>query len=237
MRPHLEPSAATDRAAARLLHGLSGMIERIPQGVAMWGGEITGRMMAEIGALPFLIWSGEHRAYWRPSGHGYTADTAAAGRWTFAEAYFATKHCGPEKAISLQPIDYVRLDLPLPTSVNGLFIEAPSRKATGKGKPRVKTREYKAWIDAAGWMLKPQLAAQGAPIMPETPTFGRHWALWIRVNIDHTGDVTNRIKALEDLLVSWKITVGDQWNDRCTVERDRTLDVECRVIIYRKVQP
>lgn len=215
------------------------MIERYPQGIRLHPGHkggIDGPFMAACAALPVLIWSGEHGAYWRPDATGYTTIPDAAGRWTLAEAYFATKHCGPEKSISFQPIDYVRLDLPLPTSVNGLFIEAPSRKATGKGKSRVKTREYQAWVEAAGWALKPQLVAQGAPVLPETPTFGEHWALWIRLNIDHKGDVTNRIKALEDLLVAWKITVGDQWNDRCVVERDRTLDVDCRVIIYRKVR-
>lgn len=213
------------------------MIERYPQGIRLHAGHeggIDGAFMAACAQLPVVIWSGEHRAYWVAGANGYTTGVEYAGRWTLAEAYFQTKHCGPEKLISFQPIDYIRLDLPLPTSVNGLFVEAAGRKR-GEGRQRVKTREYKSWIDAAGWALKPQLQAQGATIQPETPTFGRHWALWIRLNVDHQGDVTNRIKALEDLLVAWKITVGDQWNDRCVVERDRTLDVDCRVIIYRKV--
>lgn len=210
------------------------MIELYPQGIPLWGAEISGRLMSQVAPLPVLIWSGEHRSYWRPNGNSYTANPATAGRWTFAEAYFATKHCGPEKAISFQPIDYVKLDLPIPTSVNALFVEAASRKR-GSGRQRVKTRDYKAWIEAAGWSIKPQLAAQGAPIMPDVPTFGKHWALWIRLNVDHASDITNRIKAIEDLLVAWNITVGDQWNDRVTVERDRTLDVACRIIIYRKV--
>lgn len=216
------------------------MIERYPHGIRLYrkgdSEGVSGAFMAACAPLPFLIYSGEHGAYWRPGGHGYTTRPDEAGRWTLAEAYFATKHCGPEKAISFQPIDYVRLDLPLPTSVNGLFVEAAGRQK-GQGRQRVKTREYKAWLDAAGWALKPQLAAQGAPILPDTPTFGEHYALWIRLNVDHKGDVTNRIKALEDLLVAWNITVGDQWNDRCLVERDRSLDTDCRVIIYRKVQP
>lgn len=209
------------------------MIERYPQGIEREA--VTGDFLAACGALPVLIWSRVNGAYWQPdeSEEGFTNDTARAGRWTLAAAYVETATNDGDN--TFQPIDYLRLDLPLPTSVNGLFVESPSRKAHGKGKPRVKTREYKAWIDAAGWALKPQLQAQGAAIQPDTPTFGRHWALWIRLNVDHQGDVTNRIKALEDLLVAWKITVGDQWNDRCVVERDRTLDVDCRVIIYRKV--
>jgi hypothetical protein len=213
------------------------MIERYPQGIKLHdgaGGGIDGAFMEACASLPVVIWSGEHGAYWRPEGAGYTTLSAEAGRWTLASAYFKTKHCGPEKAISYQPIDFVTLDLPLPTSVNELFVPAAGRQK-GKGRQRVKTAQYRAWLDAAGWAMKPQLQAQGAGVMPDIPTFGRHWALWVRLNIDHQGDVTNRIKALEDFLVAWNVTVGDQWNDRCLVERDRTLDVECRVIIYRKV--
>lgn len=210
------------------------MIERYPQGIPF--AEVTGEIMAACAALPVVIWNARGRGYCVAGPNGLTDSTEYAGRWTLADAYLALAGtCDAERHV-FQPIDYLRLDLPLPTSVNGLFIEAPSRKAHGRGKTRVKTHEYKAWIDEAGWALKPQLAAQGAPIMPDTPTFGRHWAIWIRLNIDHTGDVTNRIKALEDLLVAWNITMGDQWNDRCVVERDRTLDVDCRVIIYKKVR-
>lgn len=46
------------------------------------------------------IWSGEHRAWWRQLGEGYTDATAHAGVWTFAEAWERTKHCGPEKKIA-----------------------------------------------------------------------------------------------------------------------------------------
>lgn len=213
------------------------MIERYPQGIKLHNGEgggIDGPFMEACAALPVVIWSGEHGAYWRPGATGYTTIVTEAGRWTLAQAYFKTKHCGPEKAISFQPIDFITLDLPLPTSVNELFVPAAGRKR-GSGRQRVKTPQYRAWLDAAGWAVKPQLQAQGAGIMPDTPTFGRHWAIWVRLNIDHQGDVTNRIKSLEDFLVGWSITTGDQWNDRCLVERDRTIDVECRVIIYRKV--
>ena len=47
----------------------------------------------------FLIWSGEHQAYWRPDSCGYTTIRAAAGRYTFDEAWKATSHAGPEKKI------------------------------------------------------------------------------------------------------------------------------------------
>jgi hypothetical protein len=48
------------------------------------------------------IYSDEHRAWWRPFGHGYTDTRADAGVWTKDEAIDATKHCGPEKKITLE---------------------------------------------------------------------------------------------------------------------------------------
>lgn len=37
-------------------------------------------------SLQWLIWSNEHRAWWRPNSMGYTIHRAAAGRYTWAEA-------------------------------------------------------------------------------------------------------------------------------------------------------
>lgn len=45
------------------------------------------------------VWSEEHRAWWRPTGNGYTTAEAGAGVYDFADAYERTKHCGPEKRI------------------------------------------------------------------------------------------------------------------------------------------
>ena len=53
---------------------------------------------------PVVIWSGEHRAYWRPNGEGYTPDIFEAGIWTRAEALATTSLCGPEKQILLLPL-------------------------------------------------------------------------------------------------------------------------------------
>lgn len=46
------------------------------------------------------IWSAEHGVWWRPNCEGYTIHEDAAGVYDFADAYDATKHCGPEKLIS-----------------------------------------------------------------------------------------------------------------------------------------
>jgi hypothetical protein len=49
-----------------------------------------------------LIWSGEHKAWWRPNCCGYTCHRKEAGRYSFHDAVSATKHCGPEKKIVLE---------------------------------------------------------------------------------------------------------------------------------------
>lgn len=45
------------------------------------------------------IWSAEHQAWWRANRCGYTVHPEAAGTYSFAEAWEATRHCGPEKRI------------------------------------------------------------------------------------------------------------------------------------------
>lgn len=53
---------------------------------------------------PVFIWSGEHNAYWRTGGNGYTVRASKAGIWTREEAVRQTIHCGPEKRIELEPV-------------------------------------------------------------------------------------------------------------------------------------
>lgn len=45
------------------------------------------------------IWSGEHEAYWRPGGAGYTADGLEAGIFAFEDAWDRSSHCDPSKRI------------------------------------------------------------------------------------------------------------------------------------------
>ena len=209
-----------------------GMIETFPRGIAHF--DVTGEIMAACAGLPVLVWNGRGGGYCLPDAGGLTRNIDQAGRWTLAQAFMTMIGTPDAELHTYQPVDFVKLDVPLPPSTNALFCDAPNPKGP---RSRIKTRPYKRWIEDATMILKPQLAAQGAPPLPTEPLFGPHWAIWIRVNIDHQGDVTNRIKAVEDLIVKHNITCGDQWNDRCVVDRDRTLDVDCRVIIYRKVLP
>ena len=79
-------------------------------------------------------------------------------------------------------------------STNGLF--------AGNGKRRYKTKEYAAWIEEAGYALNRQ--------KPE-PIQGKV-RLLIEVAEPNTlirQDVTNRIKATEDILVRHGIIEGD----------------------------
>jgi len=47
------------------------------------------------------IWTGEHNAWWRPEGSGYTTDIRQAGVYQAQDAFDRVKHCGPEKKIKL----------------------------------------------------------------------------------------------------------------------------------------
>lgn len=66
-------------------------------------GKFIESACAEIGEAQVVIWSGQHRAWWRPNRLGYTTHIEAAGRYTFADACAATRHCGPEKRIRIEP--------------------------------------------------------------------------------------------------------------------------------------
>lgn len=46
-----------------------------------------------------VIYSAEHRAFWRANAAGYAAYEGYAGLYTFEEAWAATHHVGPEKQI------------------------------------------------------------------------------------------------------------------------------------------
>lgn len=53
---------------------------------------------------PVVIWSSEHRAWWRAHRRGYCADPAGAGLYTLKEALAATLHVGPEKRIRIEDV-------------------------------------------------------------------------------------------------------------------------------------
>lgn len=54
------------------------------------------------------IYSGEHRAWWRPEAHGYTIVYSESGIYDFADAWRRSSHCGPEKKIEYHTADAPR---------------------------------------------------------------------------------------------------------------------------------
>jgi Holliday junction resolvase RusA-like endonuclease len=105
------------------------------------------------------------------------------------------------------------IELPLPPSTNNLFINLP-------GKGRVRSGAYKAWERQASASLT--FASWDMPTKPYTVT--------IRLNMDHRGDIDNRVKAVLDLLVRHGVLEGDQWVNELHVYRDRTV-AACQVVL------
>ena len=97
----------------------------------------------------------------------------------------------------------VTLELPLPPSTNHLF---PGHKK------RHHSAEYKEWIRTAGWELK---------LQKPRPVPGKVMlAIEVREPTTGRSDLSNRIKALEDLLVTHGIIQGDdqRYVRRITIE-------------------
>lgn len=82
----------------------------------------------------------------------------------------------------------------LPPSTNGLFANLP-------GKGRVKTERYRTWLNAAGWQIKAQRPGRIAGEVSLAIAMKRPRA---------NADLSNRIKALEDLLVEHQVIDDDQ---------------------------
>lgn len=111
--------------------------------------------------------------------------------------------------------------MPIPPSVNALY-----RNVSGKG--RVRTKAYDAWREEAGWYVRTKWRAVGAPVIKPQPM-----ALSIRIGLDdRRSDLSNRIKAIEDILVACCDGLpDDRWNDAITVVRDASIAGKCVVAI------
>ena len=108
----------------------------------------------------------------------------------------------------------IELRLPIPPSVNAMY-----RNVRGRG--RVKTGHYRAWLaDADKWLLTQRrgLGRVSGPCTVE-----------IFVPASMRGDCSNRIKAAEDFLVSREITGDDRHNWKVSIERDEGLTDGCLV--------
>lgn len=56
-----------------------------------------------------LIYSGEHRAWWRPNSQGYTVFSNEAGVYTFQDALFLALGCDASKKLKFQQVDRIKL--------------------------------------------------------------------------------------------------------------------------------
>ncbi len=112
---------------------------------------------------------------------------------------------------------FSRLRLPVPPSTNALFYN----RKFGKGRGRIKTPAYRRWLaEADGWYLTQKRSIK--------PMSGK---LEIQIRLPPIrGDITNRIKAAEDYLVSRGLTGDDRHNHKVSVEIVSDLDC-CEIII------
>lgn len=83
--------------------------------------------------------------------------------------------------------------LPVPPSANNLFVNVP-------GRGRVKSADYKRWINDAGWCAKTATVGKDRPGLP--------YAISYEVPADKRRDLDNYLKAANDLLVRLAI-IGD----------------------------
>lgn len=108
----------------------------------------------------------------------------------------------------------ISLELPTPPSVNAMF--ANSKNGSGKG--RFPTRAYKRWLAEADT----RFLVQKWRVLGKIPVSGP-CEISIRLPKGTRGDVSNRIKACEDYLVSRGITGDDKHNRKVSIERDESL--------------
>lgn len=110
------------------------------------------------------------------------------------------------------------ITLPFPPSVNGLF--------ANKKRGRVRSERYREWANAAGWELKAQ-----RPKRVKGPV---RLSLFVQEKRDRKRDISNLVKAVEDLLVEHRIIDGD---DQATVREVRASwcprTTGCRVEVER----
>lgn len=94
----------------------------------------------------------------------------------------------------------IELTLPIPPTTNNLY-------ANSESGGRFKTKAYSDWIEAAGWRVQQQRPGRIAG----------HYEIEIEVpRPSHNGryDLSNRAKALEDLLVKMRVVQDDSLSER-----------------------
>lgn len=111
----------------------------------------------------------------------------------------------------------ITLVLPLPPSTNNLFVN-------GK-RGRFKSQKYKDWEEDAGLYLMQQKEWKSQKVIGP-------YELEILVSQKMRGDISNRIKAVEDMLVSIEATSDDSNAQRVSIERSADVpEHDCYVTV------
>jgi len=104
-----------------------------------------------------------------------------------------------------------RFVLPIPPSVNNLFVNRAGKLHGG----RAKGSDYKRWLHDAGWALK---VAGGVPNVPGIVR------VLIEAPLNRRRDLDNALKPLLDLLVKMSVIADDNLIDDLRIVRAGTGD-------------
>ena len=108
----------------------------------------------------------------------------------------------------------------LPPSANNLFATGP--------RGRFKSKHYKGWLEAAGWELKQQKPGHVAGPYAMTVTAGR---------VAKRRDLSNLLKALEDILVAHGVVEDDALAQKIVIAWGATPGVHIMVASTKEREP
>jgi Holliday junction resolvase RusA-like endonuclease len=109
----------------------------------------------------------------------------------------------------------IRIKLPIPPSLNQAYSNLP-------GKGRIASHALKNWKLAAGWALQ--------ALRPGSVTGPYRFTIYLPAQMP--GDVSNRIKCAEDLLVAHCITPDDSKAWSAHAERSHDVKAgECLIVV------
>ncbi len=112
------------------------------------------------------------------------------------------------------------LKLPIPPSVNAAY----ANNKRGRGRGRYKTAKYKAWLEAADGMLLEQKRGLVPVLAPAMVV--------IKLPMTMRGDISNRIKVVEDYLVSRELTADDSTHLHVGAVRDAAIEKGfCEIVV------
>jgi crossover junction endodeoxyribonuclease RusA len=111
----------------------------------------------------------------------------------------------------------IRIHLPFPPSVNALYGNGGSKRG------RHKTKEYKAWQQLAGMCIRDSHRQALGP-------YSLSIALK-RSAVSTLSDLTNREKAVSDLLVAHGVVKDDRYCQRMSMHWDEGIEADCIIIV------